>query len=547
LFPIFFKYHDNERTRFTIFPLLYILHNPEYRSFTLLPLLSVGRSTDSTRKHFSIASIYWQYEQKDNTTHILFPLWWNREYINWHGKHHVNVIFPLYWSFKNPDHINKVFFPIAWSLKNPYYRSFTFLPLFSFGHSPNRDQKHVIVSPLFWNIKNGKVSTTALFPILWHTKSVGQMPFRRNIVFPLWWSRSDSLIKNRIFFPFFWSLKNQNFSSIGVLPLFSYSHSTDDYKSISNITPLFWKFKNNDEKISFFIPFFYSKNKEGDNGFRRSFVFPFWYSYRNNSINNRILFPFAWSFKNPDYRSITIFPLFSAGRSVDGFQKHRVITPLFWSFKDIDSHKTVLFPVFDAKSYQNGDKNFGIFYFLFRYKKEDSLKRADFIWPICQFKSGTYIHYFRLAPLIWYKKTTESRFFSFQPFYYRYKNSEFADYHLLWQLFTFKNTFGKQKSWNFLWKALYYEKYKPKGHEFRFLYLVFADVKKDSLVEKSFFPFYYFSKESNGNRSLSLFLYFYNSFRRQLPNSLEFYKEERIFWFIRLRSNYKRLKAEGKL
>ncbi len=457
LFPIFFRFHDNFINNLTIFPILYKFKNQEYHSFTLLPLLSYGRSIDSTRNHFSIAAIYWQFKQRDDTFHILFPIWWNRDQIKWDGKHYSNVIFPIFWSFKNPEHINKVIFPIVWKMRNPYYKSFTFVPLFSYGHSPQRDQKHIIVSPVFWHLKNGYVNTTTIFPIVWHTKSIGEVPFKRNIVFPFWWSHSDSL------------------------------------------------------------------------------------------NNYRILFPLVWSFKNEDYASKTLFPLFSAGKSMDGFRKYRIVTPLFWSFTSNESNKTVLFPFFDSKTYFNGNKNFGILYFLFRFKKEDDRKQADFLWPICQSKSESDLKYFRLAPIFWYKKSLESKFISVQPFYYQIKNSDFADYQILWQLFVFKKTYGKQKSWNFIWKTIYYEKYQPKGHEFRFLYLLFADVKKDNLVEKSFFPFYYFSKESNGNRSLSLFFYFYNSFRRQLPNTTEFYKEEKIFWFIRLRSNYKRLKAEGKL
>jgi hypothetical protein len=400
---------------------------------------------------------------------------------------------------------------------------------------------------LFWNLQNGYSKTTAFFPILWRTKREEETPFKRTIFFPFYWGRSDSLTNNRIFFPLAWSLKNPNYVSSGVFLLFSSSYSTDGYRSISNVTPLFWKHKNTEKKTSFLIPFYYSENKIIDNKYKRSYAFPFWYSFSDSLTKNRVFFPIAWRFKDQDYQSFTLFPLFSFGKSPDGIQKHKVVTPLFWSFNNYQSSKTVLFPFIDSKKYKNGDKNFGIFYFLFRYKKEDSLKQVDLVWPVCQTKSAPDFKYFRLAPIIWYKKTSQSKFFSFQPFYYQYKNTESADYHLLWQLFTYNKTYGKQKSWNFLWKVVSYEKFEPKGHEFRFLYLVFADVKKDGYKEKSFFPIYYFSKEDNGNRSLSLFFYFYNSFKKQLPNSLEFYKEERLFWFIRLRSNYKRLKAEGKI
>jgi len=546
-FPLLYRYHDNYKNNFSIFPVLYVLHNSDYRSFTFLPFLSYGRSADSTSKHLSIATVYWQFKHKNDSRHILFPLWWNREYQKYNGKYYHNVIFPIYWSYNNPKHINKVIFPLSWSLKNPYYHSYTFAPFFSYGNSPNQAKKHVAISPLFWNIKNEYANTTAFFPLLWHTLKKGPNPSKRTIVLPFWWSKSDSLTSDRIFFPLVWSLKNPNFNSKGVFLLFSSSYSTDGYRSISNITPLFWKFKNSEKKASFLIPFYFSSSKKGSKKFKRSFAFPIWYSFNDSLNRNRVFFPFVWSLKNPNYQSTTIFPIFSVGKNKEGSRKHKVISPLFWSVTNEQSSTRLLFPVFDSKIYTNGDKNLGILYFLYRYKKEDQVKRSDIIWPVCQYKTGPDLSYFRLAPIVWYKKTNETKFFSIQPIFYQYKNTESSDFHLLWQLFTFEKIYGKQKSWNFLWKLLYYQKYQPKGHEFRFLYMVFADVKKEGYKEKSFFPFYYFSKEDNGNRSLSLFFYFYNSFRRQLPNSLEFYKEERIFWFIRLRSNYKRLKAEGKI
>ncbi|HPV55627.1 MAG TPA: hypothetical protein PKW61_00745, partial [Tenuifilaceae bacterium] len=64
-------------------------------------------------------------------------------------------------------------------------------------------------------------------------------------------------------------------------------------------------------------------------------------------------------------------------------------------------------------------------------------------------------------------------------------------------------------------------------------------------VEKSLFPLYYLTKDNNGNKSLSVMLYFYNSLRRKIPNTTEFYQEERIFWLIRIRSNYRILKEKG--
>ena len=79
------------------------------------------------------------------------------------------------------------------------------------------------------------------------------------------------------------------------------------------------------------------------------------------------------------------------------------------------------------------------------------------------------------------------------------------------------------------------------------MYLLYANTKLLGKEEKSLFPLYYFTKEDNGNYSRSVAFYFYNSFKRLIPNTKDYYQEERIFWFIRLRSNYQMLKDKGVL
>ena len=75
--------------------------------------------------------------------------------------------------------------------------------------------------------------------------------------------------------------------------------------------------------------------------------------------------------------------------------------------------------------------------------------------------------------------------------------------------------------------------------------MLYANVHKDGNIEKSIFPFYYYSKEQDGEKSFSLLFYFYNSARRKILNKNDFYEEQRIFWIIRLRSNYKSLLQRG--
>jgi len=67
----------------------------------------------------------------------------------------------------------------------------------------------------------------------------------------------------------------------------------------------------------------------------------------------------------------------------------------------------------------------------------------------------------------------------------------------------------------------------------------------DGEKTNSLFPFYYSTKNDNGEKTNSYLFYFFNSHKRKIANSNQFYQEKRIFWFIRYLSNYKALKEKG--
>ena len=217
---------------------------------------------------------------------------------------------------------------------------------------------------------------------------------------------------------------------------------------------------------------------------------------------------------------------------------------MFWSYKSKE-YTRLITPIFYKKKISENESKFSFLYFLFRKSQVANRKLTSILWPICETTKDTNYRYFRFAPIIWSKKTPEHKYFSIQPLYYQSQNSEYKSYHFLWQLFTYQNYYNTKKSRNFLWKTIFWDTYDNNDHEFRILHLLFANSKKKGKVEKSLFPIYQFSKDTKGNRSLFLFFYFYNSLKRQIPNTKEFYQEEKIFWFIRLRSNKRYLEKKG--
>jgi len=208
-------------------------------------------------------------------------------------------------------------------------------------------------------------------------------------------------------------------------------------------------------------------------------------------------------------------------------------------------HRVILFPLINYYTDMKQIKRFDLLYFLFKYEKNDALETFNFLWPICKYAKSDNYKYFHFVPLIWYRKSPTSQYFSIQPFYYHWKSADEETYRFCWEFFVYKNQTGIKKSRNIIWKTFYWDRYANKDYETRLLYLLFANVKKDGNVERSLFPLYYYSKQSNGNKTLSLFFYFYNSVKRQIAGSNEFYQERRIFWFLRILSNKKALEKKG--
>jgi hypothetical protein len=136
--------------------------------------------------------------------------------------------------------------------------------------------------------------------------------------------------------------------------------------------------------------------------------------------------------------------------------------------------------------------------------------------------------------------------FSFQPFFYSKKTGSKKTFILGPWLYKREVKTGVSKSNNLLWRLFYRKKYDNGDFESRFMHLVYTNIKEKGRREKSFQPFYNIVKEPNGDRLFSVFFGFYKRYRQYKPEIKDFYAEESIFWFIRLRSNYQKLKSEGK-
>ena len=503
IFPIYWHYKNSKGSKTVIFPLIWDMKTKFTSSFTFLPLFYSGveysfYNADETKearvsvnKRYQVFfPIYWSASRKSGKQyHVLFPVWWNNVQVYRQDTFSSNVIFPLYWSYKNNFQKSKILFPLLWSVNNVRYHSVTFVPLFSYGHSHNNDDAHQVISPFYWHFRYGDQNSHVLFPLYW--RSVWKNGSHKNVIFPLWWnslrytgndtfssivlfplywSYKNDYQKSTVLFPIFWKLSNPRYYSITAIPLFSFGHSYDNTKSHLVISPLYWQFKS-------------------------------------GSRQNKLFIPLILSTKNEHSHSFTFLPLFSVGKSQDNQKKYFVVTPLYWHFKKPESQISTLIPVFYYKKSISEGKRFSLFYFLLRFSAKGEKSTFSLAWPICESDKDVNYSYFRLFPIIWYKKTPGTYMFSIQPFWYYHKDSLYSSKRIFTELYVRKNYYNTMISNNILWKLAYWSNYQNGDFETRIFYLLYANVKKEGSIEKSYFPFYYYSLDKNGNKnSFSLFL-----------------------------------------
>jgi len=546
--PLFWNVKNGDRHSVVLFPVLWNFKDEKYSSQTIFPFFSVGKSTDNTASHAVITPLFWHIREKENYKNVFFPLWWKQRKCKANDTIDFHTIFPLYWSYKDNQYNNKILFPLVWKLKDYDYSSFTVPPLFSYGRSLTGNDHHLMISLLFWQRKKHDDFHRVLFPLWWQFSRWKGSPAEesRHVIFPLYWAKKDRDRDTKVLFPLVWGIKNEEYKSFTVFPFYSKGISTNGKQSHLVVSPLFWHVKDGETRRNILFPLWWQKKKgEGENQECRNVVFPFYWSKKNLRHDNKVLFPFVWSMNNYRYKSFTFAPLFSYGRSNDNLKSHLMITPLFWKTKSGDHQRTLLLPFFMAYSDTMQRSNMNFMFFLFRRLHDKTKTSTSILWPIVEYRKDIDYRYFRFAPIVWYEKTAASRYFSIQPLFYASSDSLSSGYNIFWLLMNRRNYFNVKTSTNFLWKAVKWDNYYNGDFEHRVLHLVYANVKKDGNIEKSLFPFYHKTEEKNGNKSLSVFFHFYNSFKRQIPDTEEFYQEDRILWFLRLRSNYKKLKGKG--
>lgn len=602
LFPLYWSSKNSVKNNRLFLPFVFSLRDTSYQSLTVLPIFSCGHSQDNINRHFDILPFYWHNKGANSYSDVVFPLWWSFNNFSSADTLRRKALVPIYWSSRSNRVQSDVVFPIIYKFSNAQKSSMTIFPIYSQGASADKSFKYRAITPMFWKVVDHDKSKKVLFPIYWSTQGKGVrnavlFPFYYNLkdssnqsltVFPffskgllddgtkkyfellqIYWSvksKENNLkvilpfwlrntkfhvhdtIETRIFFPLYLGAKNKYRTSDFFIPFYFHGTTSDSTRKFTGITPIFWHWKYYSETYNLLFPICWTKKDiSRQDTLMRFTLFPIIWTKKEASskTNNKILFPLIFSLKNNQNQSFTLFPLYLNGHNSDNSDRYSLITPLGGYFKNSSFTRTYFFPIFHVKKEANKTKS-SILWYLYRKTKTPTSSQISILWPICERLVNDTIKSFRVAPIIWYSKTDSSRMSTVQPFYYSFKSITRNTFILSWFLYKHESYNGISTSNSILWRFYYQDKYLNGDYETRFLHVLYANVKKNGKRELSLYPFYHRSYQSNGDYSKSIFFGFYNSFSQYIPEIKESYKEDRVFWFMRLRSNYEKLKRDGK-
>lgn len=511
LFPIYWNYRDSFKQKTLIIPFLYRFKNFNNTSITLFPFFTTGRSNINNTSYLFSLPIIWKFKNESKERTIVFPFWWD---FTDYGKNDTlkrKVLFPLVSYSRNKDYSSGRIFPFVYWTKEKDQHRFGLIPLYFSGSNQSAKTAYRVFSLLLWKFYSPEKQQTVLFPLLWNNKGTNeQNPYVKTTLFPFLWYRQNNDRKSFMVCPLAYYSKAPGRERLGLFPLIWHSKGIyrDDTLSTHMITPLYWSFKRDHYRF-------------------------------------RILVPLFLQTKNDNLQTTSVFPLFSIGNSHDNKSGFRIITPIAgYIFNPAIKH-FYLFPLLNIKK-SDSLKTQSFLYFLYRREKSTKYSRTSAIWPLIESYRSEGRKSFRIAPFIWYHKTDSSQMFSFQPIQYSYKSVQRKEFRLLWHLYRSERVKGESVSRSVLWKVFEHEKTKNGEFETRFLYLVYANINKSGRREFSLLPFYHTVSNDMGEKNTSVFFSFYSYVKRSLPDVNDFYEEERLFWLVRVRSNYDRLKNEGK-
>lgn len=587
IFPIYWNYKSNYYHNSILFPIVWSYKNNERKSLTVFPFFHFDKSGNdsNTVTHTYVFPLFYKTKSLFNNSTNLFPFYFSKKTTEENN----NVLFPIWYSHKNKVDTSKVLFPfylqyktndyktigltpIFWSKTGPGFNKIvlfpiwwcktdlkektrTLFPLYHYQAANNGLTKTIGIFPLFWYFKDGTYSSKLLFPLWFNSVNTGNDAYQSNYIFPNLYSYKSNTIKKFNIYPFVFSFKSASLKSFVFAPCYftEEKFELNITKRRTMITPLVW-INNDSSNIQLnrfrILPIYWHKKTIRLESTKTSNTFfPIYFDVikrKNNSVTERkhVIFPIVWSFTSTNSKWFSFVPLMHYNKNQTS--RNLAITPLFWSINNTKKQQNLLWPLYNYNRFKDSrNTRFNIAYLLYRYQKTDKVKAWNIAWPLVQRIKGDNYSYFHAAPIVWYKKSDSMNYLSIQPLFFSQKTNEYKRFQLLWQLYSYRKTFNIKTTNNFLWRTFYNTKYTNGDYENRLLYKLYVNNKKDSSTEKTLLPLYSIEKQKNGDYYKGYFLSIYQKTKTQIPNTNHYYLEEKIFWYIRLRSNFNYLKQKS--
>lgn len=569
IFPLYTESKTNTHFASNLFPLYWYSRNSKDTSLFIFPLFYSKNGKFTTQK--MLLPVYYHFKHVNNDFKLVAPFYLSQV----HYSDTLKMISPFYWRH------------ITGSIEAFTYKKehFTALVCYSkFKQLGNNGYERQFTIPLLLNWRKTYIDTAnwvASFPnSITSTAAFSITPllrFKKDLNF-FYVRGTEGVNFNRYklkflhnrwvtFFPFIYyhnnRTQNVNFDRY-TKKLISDSTYKDSLSYSSNFT---------------FFPIYYVKNTTNDIGTQklcsRRVIFPlFWY------YNKKFDFNVIWR------KSIYFMPLWgryeeiwkgSSKLQVDSqFHQNKVakkvafITPFYWSIHRFGLAHNLLFPLFSYKvenvnsqynlindflvqrvQYNNYIDSLKItahlLYVLYRYKHENGYSSHNLLYPLIHASQDTINHIkkFRIAPIFWSMSTPNQSYQYLIPLYgYREKDSS-VTFNLLLGIYRFQSFEGQMRSHRILYGIIHYDAYSNGNFETRWLYKLYANVKLDSVREKSIFPLMNKVQHKNGNYRKSYLAGIYAKTKTKISGTNEYYLEEKLLWFFRYRSNLNYLKSKG--
>ncbi len=523
LFPFYFsKHHDRPdyyENYHVIFPFVWNFRNSNWRSLTVFPFYSAGGRADSSKKYLAVTPFYYTYTGPGTQSTTALLLIRKSKYADSLKTIKRFTVFPVYWQndeqlrlTKKETH-NRVLFPVIWRLKNSVRIHFSIFPVVFYSNRYDELSKSFSVFPVYKNTINDRERLNRFLPLWQYRRYEDQF-------------KTESKFTSLLYYKYSLILRKTGYAENTKSLLWIAWKSRLHYSETYALVPCFWHIKNFRDSSTTLA------------------VLPLYWSKSTPDRQRTIVFPLLWYSSGPHHRSVTLLPLYSGSSDAAFGNSHTMITPFLW-FNRINGRKHMNLIPLMSYSAKDSDKRFSLFYFLFSMRSDSGLLRTSLLWPLIDVTRKSASLSWRAAPLLWYSRSEDKKMFSLIPAFYYSKKNHSKTFNLFWLLYHYRRDDSVGTSHNILWKFFSSDRYANGDYETRLLYKVYSNVRLLKYREKSVFPFYHWSIRENGDENNSYMFGFYNKFRQKIPDSEEYYYEDRIFWFIRLRSNYESLNERG--